>query len=97
MERYKCRDGVVMTHVCGETLLVAARSLSGQCPYVTILNDSSAFLWERLKSGATAKELEEAVCDSYEVEDLSAIHGLIEAFLKQMNEHHYLIVMEQGE
>ena len=96
MERYKCRDGVVLTHVCGETLLVAARSLGGQCPYVTILNDSSAFLWQRLKDGATAGELEEAVNREFEVEDPSEIRGFIESFLQQMNEQHYL-TLEQGE
>ena len=94
MQRYKCRDGVVLTHVCGETLLVAARSLGGECPYVTYLNESSAFLWQRLKSGATTAELEEAVCREYEVEDPSVIHSFVEAFLQQMSEHHYLVAME---
>lgn len=97
MERYKCRDGVVLTRVCGETLLVAARALKGQCPYVTILNDSSAFLWQRLKSGADAAELEEAVRGEFEVDDPSAIRGFVDSFLQQMKEHHYLTSLDQGE
>ena len=94
MERYKCRDGLVLTQVCGETLLVAARSLSGQCPYVTMLNDSSAFLWQCLKNGATAEELEKSVCREYEIDDPAEIRGFIESFLHQMNEHHYLTMIE---
>lgn len=86
-----------MTSVCSETLLIAARALHGQCPYVTILNDSSAFLWKRLKSGATAAELAEAVCSEYEVDDPSSIHGFVEAFLQQMTEYHYVSKMDQGE
>ena len=97
MERYKCRDGVVMTRVCGETLLVAARAIQDQCPYVTFLNDSSAFLWQQLKTGATAAELEEAVCREFDVDDPSAIRELIESFIQQMKEHHYLTTFHQGE
>ena len=97
MERYKCRDGVVLTHICGETLLVSARALREQCPFLTVLNDSSAFLWQRLKTGASAAELEEAVCREYEVDDPAEVRGLIETFLHRMNEYHYLVKMEQGE
>ena len=97
MERYKCREGLVMTQVCGETLLVAARSLLDQCPFVTILNDSSAFLWQHLKEGATAAELEQAVCSEFEIEDPAEIRGFIDSFLQQMNEQHFLTTCEQGE
>lgn len=97
MERYKCRDGVVMTHVCGETLLVAASSLKGLCRYLTILNDSSAFLWQQLKTGASAEELEAAVSREYEVDDPAEIRGFIDTFLRQMKEQNYLTTEVQGD
>lgn len=97
MERYKCRPGVILTEVCGEALLVSARALRGLCPYVTVLNDSSAFLWRRLKSGADARELVDAVRAEFEVEDEDALRGMIDEFLRQMNEQHYLIPDEAGE
>jgi hypothetical protein len=86
-----------MVNVCGETLLVSAKSLQNLCPYVTVLNDSSAFLWERLKNGADVHELETAVCEEYDVEDPTAVHEFIEDFLETMNEYHYLISVDQGE
>ena len=54
MERYKTRVGVVLTRVCGEWLLVSAAALKDLCPFVTVINESSAFLWNRLQSGAEA-------------------------------------------
>ena len=91
MERYKTRAGVVLTCVCGEWLLVSAAALRGLCPFVTVVNESSAFLWKRLQSVADAEELERAVREEYEIEDPAAVRSVIEAFLRQMLELNYLI------
>ena len=97
MKRYKCRNGVVLTDVCGETLLVSASALRDLCPYVTVLNDSSAFLWKCLQHGASKQELEDAVSAEFEVDDPAALRTMIETFLRQMQEYNYLVVKEQGE
>ena len=91
MKRYKTRVGVVLTCVCGEWLLVAASALKDLCPFVTVVNESSAFLWKRMQSGADAEDLERAVQEEYEIEDPETIQGVIEAFLQQMLEMNYLI------
>lgn len=96
MMRYKTRKGVILTEICGEQLLVAAHSLKDICPFVTVVNETSAFLWKRLQNGASAGDLEHAVMQEFEVEDPSAICGLIETFLRQMLEIHYIIA-ESGE
>ena len=97
MKTYKARNGLVLTQVCGEHLLVAANALRELCPYVTVLNETSAFLWDRLKQGATLEELEAAVTEEYEVDDPASLRGFIESFLQQMQEMNYLIVDDQGE
>ena len=97
MERYKTRDGVVLTTVCGEILLVAASALRELCPFVTVVNDSSAFLWQRLKMGATLEELEQAVKDEYEIDDPAMVKGVIKDFVNQMLELHYLAVNPASE
>lgn len=97
MERFKARTGVVLTSVCGENLLVAAKSLRELCPYVTSINEGSAFLWKRLGAGATRDELLAAVEEEYEVEDPAALRDVIEAFLKQMREMNYVLTEEQEE
>lgn len=90
MERYKTRVGVVLTCVCGEWLLVSASALRDRCPFVTVVNESSAFLWKRLQSGADAAELESAVREEYEIDDEETVRSVIEAFLQQMLELNYL-------
>ena len=51
MTVYKGRPGVVLTEIAGEYVLVAAKALKGECPYVMQLNETSAFLWRQLGSG----------------------------------------------
>ena len=97
MERYKARAGAVLTTVCGEYLLVTVRALRGLCPFVTRLNESSAFLWNRLLEGATEEELFSAVAEEYEVEDLASVRRMIREFLEQMQEMHYLETQEEEE
>lgn len=97
MKRYRARNGLVLTQVCGEYLLVAARALRELCPYVTVVNETSAFLWERLEQGATPEELEQAVADEYEVDDPAAVRGVIDDFLRRMQELNYVLTEEQEE
>ena len=94
--RYKTRPGVVLTSICGEYVLVAAKRNLPLCPYVTEINETSAFLWEHLISGATLEELESAVAEEYEIEDPAQAHDAILAFIEQMTELHYLLPKEQG-
>lgn len=90
---YKTRMGVVLTEIAGEYVLVAAKALLDECPYVTQLNESSAFLWRQMEQGASLEELEAAVAEEYEIEDPAMARAAIEAFVKQMEELKYIIVM----
>ena len=92
--KYKTRSGVVLTQVCGEYLLVSSRSLRVECPFVTTLNETSAFLWKQLQKGATEEELLGAVAAEYEVEEPEELRAVIRAFLKQMQAMHYVLKEE---
>lgn len=94
MERYKTRPGVVLTEVCGEYLLVSAKKNLPLCPYVTTVNETSAFLWNRLLTGADVDELMEAVRAEYEVDNPAAAESAVRSFLRQMIEMNYLIPAE---
>ena len=94
---YKTRTGVVLTDIAGEYVLVAAKALLGQCPYVTQLNETSAFLWRLLISGASLEQLEDAVAKEYEIEDPVAAHEAIRGFLQQMNDMNYLVTEKTEE
>lgn len=92
--RYKTRSGVVLTQIRGEYLLVSSRTLRELCPFVTTVNETSAFLWRELQKGATEEELLQAVAGEYEVDDPEALRGVIRSFLEQMQAMHYLL--EEG-
>ena len=92
--RYKTRSGVVLTQIRGEYLLVSSSTLRELCPFVTTVNETSAFLWKQLQNGATEEELLLAVAEEYEVEEPEALRGVIRSFLEQMQAMHYLL--EEG-
>lgn len=94
--RYRTRPGVVLAPVCGEYLLVAAKGARRFCPYVTQLNESSAFLWRQLKDGADAETLKAAVAAEYEIEDPGEAAAAIEGFLNQMLQAGYLLDESDG-
>ncbi len=96
MTRYKTRRGVIHTAVCGVQLLVAAGEVQKECPYVTEINDTSAFLWEHLRTGADLEGLMAALDAEYELDDPAAARQAVEAFLRQMLELNYLLPEEQG-
>lgn len=96
MMRYKTRPGVLLTAICGEHVLVAAASLWDLCPYVTQINDTSAFLWRHLNVGADLDSLMAALDEEYALDDPDAARQAVEAFLRQMLELNYLLPVEQG-
>lgn len=95
--RYRTRRGAVLTKICGEYLLVAAQSLRDSLPYVTQLNESSAFLWKKLESGADEQTLEQRVMEEYEIEDRDAARAAIRDFMEQMRSAGYLVEDREGE
>ena len=97
MTVYKTRRGIVLTEICGEYVLISAKALRGICPYLTQINESSAFIWKRLADGATLKELVSAVEDEYETRGIDETKAVIEDLIRDMLEMNYLESMEVNE
>ena len=91
MQRFRTLPGVVLTGICGEYVLISATALRDRVPYLTQLNESSAFLWRRLESGAGEQELEQAVSEEYEIDDPAQARAAIRGFLRQMLDAGYLL------
>ena len=90
MAAYRTRRGVVLTGIFDEYLLVAAKSVQDKVPFVTQINESSAFLWRCLEEGADEEGLRKAVSEEYEIDDPEAAKAAIRAFLDQMLQLGYL-------
>ena len=96
MEQYKTRPGVVLTQICGEYLLVAAKAARSECPYYSFLNESSAFVWRLLEQGADLAALESAVSEEYEMGDPAEVRQILLRLLEELEKNHYLLRTEQG-
>lgn len=96
MPSYKIRPGVLLTQICGENLLVAAKSARKFCPYYSFLNESAAFVWKMLEKRSDLEELEAAVAEEFEIEDAAETRGLILSLLENLEKNHYLLPVEQG-
>ncbi len=94
MERYRTRPGVVLTEIAGEYLLVSVKALLDTCPYLTQLNESSAFLWRLLEDGADPDELAAAVAAEYELDNPEEAMEDIRGFLQEMTEMNYITTGE---
>lgn len=95
--RYQTRTGVVLTEICGESFLVAAAALWEECPYVTQINESTAFLWRVLVHGADLESLEAAAAEEYEIEDPEAAREAIADVVENLLAQHLLICQETEE
>ena len=91
MTRYKTRPGVVLTSICGKNILVAVKSVLDYCPYLSEINETSAFLWNHLVDGAASEELVDAINAEYEVDNLAFVRTAVESFIDQMLDLNYLI------
>ena len=91
MERYMTRPGVVLTSICDEYMLLAAKAAREHCPYMTQLNESSAFLWRCLEQGADRDDLERAVQEEYQIDDPAQAQEAIRGFIDQMLQLGYLL------
>ena len=97
MTVYRTRRGIVLTEICGEYVLISAKALRGICPYLTQLNESSAFIWKSLADGATLEELVSAVEEEFETEGAVETKEVIGNLIRDMLEMNYIESMEVGE
>lgn len=90
MIMYKANPGVVLGEICGEYLLVASREAREKCPYVTQINETSAFLWKQLEDEATFEDLLMTVKSNFEIDDEPSVSEWIHEFIDEMISLGYL-------
>lgn len=88
---YKSRKGVVLTKIQNEYLLVAAKALTGQVPYLTQINETAASCWILLEKGTTEDHLIEALLLEYDIEDQDLFRRDIHLLLEKLYEKGYII------
>ena len=88
--RYYARKGIILTDVAGEHILVSARHLRDEVPYITVLNDTSAFCWQFLVDGTDEDELCVQLQKEFEIDDVELLRSDIGTLLAQLKEKNYI-------
>lgn len=92
MQKYRTRPGIILTSICDEYFLVATKENLPHCPYITELNETSAFMWKKLETVADLNTLIEAVKEEYEVDDDEALRQSIKDYLTQLLEKKLILL-----
>ncbi len=79
----KAKDGFLLRELMGEYVLVPRGSRVREFRDAVLMNDLSAFLWERLQRETTPGELLAAVLEEYDVDEERAA-GDLSAALEKM-------------
>ncbi len=81
----KIKEGYMLRTVAGCSVVVAVGMSTMDFNGMINLNDTGAFLWKKLESGASEDELVSAMLSEYDVDEETAKHD-IDAFLKKLKE-----------
>ena len=75
---YRCRDGLVIREIVGETIVVPIGGRLDELQQVYSLNATGAFIWQRLDGRTPLKSIHEAVAKDFKVRKKEAWTDLTE-------------------
>ena len=81
----KIKEGFILREVAGSFIVVAVGEAVKTYNGVIKLNETSAFLWNKLVKGATEDELVDALLEEYDVEKEVAVKG-VQSFINRLVE-----------
>lgn len=84
----KIKDGFILRQVAGQTVVLPVGTDLDLNMMIT-LNDTGAFLWEKLQSDTDKAALVAALLGEYDVEKAVAQES-VTAFVKKLNENGFL-------
>ena len=78
----KAKNGFVLRKVVDEQILMPVGDNIGQFNGTVLMNDVSAFVWEKMQEPVTKEELLQAVLSEFEVDEETASRDLDELLEK---------------
>ena len=85
----KIKEGFIMRQVAGENVVIPSGDNLDMNMMIT-LNDSGAFLWNKLQQEITVDELVEAVLAEYKDVDAATAKVAVEGFVAQLKTNDFL-------
>lgn len=84
----KIKDGFLLRQVAGQTVVLPTGGDLDLNMMIT-LNDTGAFLWEKLQNDCTEADLVAALLADYDVDESTA-RECVESFVKKLSGHGFL-------
>ena len=72
----KAKEGFVLRNIAGEKILMPTGDNIGKFKGTVLLNDVSAFIWEKMQNPVSKEDLIAAILDEFEVEESVASKDL---------------------
>ena len=69
----KIKDGFVLRTIANQTMAVPVGARAKELHGMIGLNETGAFIWERLASGQSQEAIVKALCEEYDVQEESAM------------------------
>ena len=92
--KIRIRPGLVLTHVCDQSILVSAFEARDYCPYVTILNETGKYIWKKLSEGSDTEKIIQQVNEEYEIPNGTDTKELIYSYIYELKNEGYLTIEE---
>lgn len=85
----KIKSGFLLRKVAGRNIVAASGDISQDFQGIITLNETGAFLWEKLSQDLTEEELIKMLVQEYEVGEAVAVKDVRE-FLDLLLQNHFL-------
>lgn len=81
----KVKSGFVLREIAGQYMAVAVGTRARELHGMIGMNETAAFLWEKLQKETTEEQLAEALLEEYEIDEPKALQT-VKNFLESLKE-----------
>ncbi len=78
--KYKVRDGIVLSKICDEYLLISGKDAREYCPSVTQINETGAYIWKMLEKGIDTNEMVMSILSEFELDEDADIYVMLNEY-----------------
>ena len=82
----KIKDGFVLRKIAGQYMAVPVGARAKELHGMIGLNETGAFIWERLSKGQPQEDIVKALCAEYDVQEDAAAASVQRFFIKLRSE-----------
>ena len=88
--RYKIRDGIVYTTICGEHILISSVEARAVCPFLTFINETGALILKMIQDGNSVEEIINQIQKDYYNDSSISIGESVKSYISDLAANGYL-------